>query len=278
MTDTGRCLVMGIINVTPDSFSDGSRYADPPAAIAHGQSLVAAGADLVDVGGESTRPGADRISTDDELARVLPVIEGLATAGVPVSIDTMRAATALKAVAAGAVMVNDVSGGRADPTMYRAIADLGTPYVVMHWRAHSREMNRWATYSDVVSDVLAELGSAVADARAAGVSADRLVIDPGLGFAKEARHNWALLAAMDRLVALGFPVLVGASRKRFLGELLADEHGPRSLDAREAATAAVSALAAAGGAWCVRVHDVAATHDAVRVVAALEGARSGDAT
>ena len=175
-------------------------------------------------------------------------------------------------------MVNDVSGGRADPTMYRAIADLGTPYVVMHWRAHSREMNRWATYSDVVSDVLAELGSAVADARAAGVSADRLVIDPGLGFAKEARHNWPLLAAVDRLVALGFPVLVGASRKRFLGELLADEHGPRSLDAREAATAAVSALAAAGGAWCVRVHDVAATHDAVRVVAALEGARSGDAT
>lgn len=263
---------MGIINVTPDSFSDGGRYVAPDAAIGHGRALRAAGADLVDVGGESTRPGAERIGATEELARVLPVIEGLAAAGVPAGIDTMRAETARMAVAAGAVMVNDVSGGRADPDMYRAVADLGVPYVVMHWRAHSREMSQWATYSDVVAEVIAELSSAIADARDAGVSVDQLVIDPGLGFAKEAHHNWSLLAALDRFVALGFPVLIGASRKRFLGELLADDRGPRPVDQREAATAAVSTLAAAAGAWCLRVHDVGATHDAVRVVAAVADA------
>ncbi len=264
-----RCLVMGILNVTPDSFSDGGRFADADAAVAHGIALRDAGADIVDVGGESTRPGAERVAPAQEVDRILPVVAGLVARGVPVSIDTMRPETATRAVAAGAVLVNDVSGGLADPRMAGTVAGLGVPYVVMHWRAHSTEMATWARYGDdVVADVAAELATAVQGAVRAGVPADRIVIDPGLGFAKEAEHNWALLAGLDRLVALGFPVLVGASRKRFLGELLATPAGPRPVDEREAATAAVSVMVAAAGAWCVRVHDVAATRDAVRVVAA----------
>jgi dihydropteroate synthase len=266
---------MGIVNVTPDSFSDGGRYADTAAAVQRGQELMAAGADLVDVGGESTRPGAERVEPSAEIERVVPVVAALSSAGVPVSIDTMRSDTARRAVEAGAVMVNDVSGGLADPQMGPTVADLEVPYVVMHWRAHSDRMSEWATYGpDVVGDVVAELGTAVQGALVAGVSPNRIVIDPGLGFAKEATHNWALLAGMDRLTAMGYPVLIGASRKRFLGELLADDSGPRPMDRREDATAAISALVAAAGAWCVRVHDVAATHDAVRVVAAVAGARA----
>lgn len=264
---------MGILNVTPDSFSDGGRFADVDSAVAHGVALAAAGADLIDVGGESTRPGAERVTTVEEAARVLPVIEGLTSHGVAASIDTMRPETATAAVAAGAVMVNDVSGGLADPRMCDTVAGLEVPYVVMHWRAHSTEMVNWATYGpDVVADVAAELSTTVQAALVSGVAADQIVIDPGLGFAKDAGHNWALLAGLDRLLDLGFPLLIGASRKRFLGELLADENGPRPVSRREDATAAVSALAAAAGAWCVRVHDVAATRDAVSVVAAVAAA------
>lgn len=264
---------MGIINVTPDSFSDGGRYTDTQAALARGEALMAAGADLVDVGGESTRPGAERVVVAQELDRVIPVVEGLTRLGIPVSIDTMRPDTAKQAVASGAVMVNDVSGGLADPRMCPTVAELGVPYVVMHWRAHSTQMNQWARYgADVVGDVIAELGTAVQGALVAGVAPECILVDPGLGFAKEAPHNWALLAGLDRLVAMGYPVLVGASRKRFLGELLADTAGPRPVDRREDATAAISTLAAAAGAWCVRVHDVAATYDAVRVVAAVASA------
>ena len=269
LQDPGRCLVMGILNVTPDSFSDGGRYADPQAALEHGLALHRSGADIVDVGGESTRPGAQRVSSRQELARVLDVVAGLAQEGVPVSIDTMRSETAEEAVRAGAVLVNDVSGGLADPRMAGTVAGLDVPYVVMHWRAHSTRMGEWAQYGpDVVGDVVAELQIAVQGALFAGVQPDRIIVDPGLGFAKESVHNWALLAGMDRLLALGHPLLIGASRKRFLGELLGTPDGPRPVELREDATAAVSVLAAAAGAWCVRVHDVAATRDAVRVVAA----------
>lgn len=267
---SGRCLVMGIVNVTPDSFSDGGRWADPAAAVARGRELVSAGADLIDVGGESTRPGAQRIDSATELDRVLPVVTELVAAGIPVSIDTMRASTAVAAVAAGACLVNDVSGGLADPEMLAAVAQTPAGYIAMHWRAHSDQMDRWANYSDdVVGDVCAELADRVASAQAAGISADRIAIDPGLGFAKESAHNWALLRGLSRLRELGYPVLVGASRKRFLGELLADGAQQRPMAQRDAATDAISALAAAEGAWAVRVHDVRGSADAVRVVAAL---------
>lgn len=266
---------MGIVNVTPDSFSDGGRWLDPDAAIAHGVRLAAEGADLVDVGGESTRPGAQRVPVEEELRRVLPVVEGLAPAGVLVSIDTMRAAVAEAAVAAGAGLVNDVSGGRADPDMYGAVAALSVPYVAMHWRAHSDRMTDWAHYGpDVVGDVVAELTECVDGAVAAGIAPERIVLDPGLGFAKEAQHNWALLGGLDRLLRLGHPVLVGASRKRFLGQLLAESSEPRPVHEREAATAAVSTLCALAGVWCVRVHAVRETRDAVHVVRAWQAYQS----
>jgi len=261
-----RTLVVGVLNVTPDSFSDGGRFRNAEAAVEHGIALHAAGADLVDVGGESTRPGAQRITASQEEHRVLPVLSGLRQAGVPTSIDTMRATTATAAVAEGAVLVNDVSGGLADPDMYGAVAALGVPYVVMHWRGHSTSMQSLAQYADVVSDVIAELTDRVAAAAAAGIAADALVIDPGLGFAKEAEHNWALLHALPRLLALGHPVFIGASRKRFLGSLLSDAQGvPRPVEHRDLATDAISALAAAAGVWAVRVHDVPGSVDAVRV-------------
>ena len=260
---------MGVVNVTPDSFSDGGRYLDPDRAVAHGLALHAAGADIVDVGGESTRPGAVRVPVDEEVARILPVVTMLAEAGVVVSIDTTRAACAVAAVAAGATLVNDVSGGLADPDMHAAVAGLRVPYIAMHWRGPSASMAGLAHYDDVEADVLSELTAQVAAAEAAGVARDRIVIDPGLGFAKESDHNWALLRRLDRFVALGLPVLVGASRKRFLGSLLADGSGePRALDERDAATAAISALAAERGVWAVRVHDVRGSRDAVRVAAA----------
>ncbi|MFJ5233366.1 dihydropteroate synthase [Kitasatospora sp. NPDC088391] len=269
-----RCAVMGVVNVTPDSFSDGGLWLDPARAVAHGLDLVARGADLVDVGGESTRPGAVRVTEAEELRRVVPVVTELARAGVVVSVDTMRAAVAAAAVAAGARIVNDVSGGLADPEMAAVVADTGAPFVVMHWRGQSADMDRLAVYGDVVEDVVRELTVRVDELLAAGVKQEQLVLDPGLGFAKTAAHNWALLGRLDALTALGRPVLVAASRKRFLGTLLADpETGePRPARQRDDATAAVSVLSAKAGAWAVRVHDVAGTADAVRVVAAWEQA------
>jgi dihydropteroate synthase len=270
----GRCVVMGVLNVTPDSFSDGGCYADAPSAIAHGLEMVAAGADYVDVGGESTRPGADRVEAEEECRRVLPVVTELAAAGVRVSVDTTRAEVAEAAIAAGAVLVNDVSGGLADANMARVVAATGVPWVLMHWRGHSREMYAAARYGDVVTEVGAELTARVEDVVAAGVAPEQLVLDPGLGFAKNAEHNWALLAGLDRLIGLGLPVLLGASRKTFLGRLLADAEGTvRPAEQRDAATLATTVLAAEAGAWGVRVHDAAASVDAVRTVAAVQEAR-----
>ena len=272
----GRCLVMGVVNVTPDSFSDGGRYLDPGLAVEHGRRLADQGADLVDVGGESTRPGALRPPVEEELARVVPVVKGLAAAGVLVSVDTMRAEVAEAAVAAGAVLVNDVSGGQADPRMLATVARLGTPYVLMHWRGHSAQMQQRTQYDDVVADVRAELAARLEVAVGAGVDPDRVVLDPGIGFSKTGEQNWEVLAGLDELHALGRPLLVATSRKRFLGTLLAaGEEGERPPEGRDDATTATSALAAAAGAWCVRVHAVPASADAVRVAArwAAGGAR-----
>ncbi|PZT72535.1 MULTISPECIES: dihydropteroate synthase [unclassified Streptomyces] len=269
-----RCAVMGVVNVTPDSFSDGGRWFDTTTAVKHGLDLVGEGADLVDVGGESTRPGATRVDESEELRRVIPVVRGLVAEGVTVSVDTMRARVAEQALAAGAVLVNDVSGGQADPDMVPVVAAAGAPFVVMHWRGFSESMNSRAVYGDVVAEVVAELRARMDAVVAGGVAPERLVIDPGLGFAKDAPHDLALLARLDALRELGRPLLVAASRKRFLGRVLAGEEGAAPPPARErdAATAAVSALAARAGAWAVRVHEVRATADAVRVARAVEGA------
>ncbi|RBY94103.1 dihydropteroate synthase [Blastococcus sp. TBT05-19] len=270
----GHCVVMGVLNVTPDSFSDGGCFADTATAVAHGLAMHAAGADYVDVGGESTRPGADRVGADEECGRVVPVIRELAAAGVRTSVDTTRAEVAEAALHAGAVLVNDVSGGLADKNMADLVADAGVPWVLMHWRGHSREMYAAAQYGDVVTEVCAELTARVEDVVAAGVAPAQLVLDPGLGFAKRAEHNWALLAGLDRLIGLGLPVLVGASRKTFLGRLLPLPDGsPRPAEQRDAATLATTVLAAEAGAWGVRVHDAAASVDAVRTVAAVRAAR-----
>ncbi|WP_374986492.1 dihydropteroate synthase [Streptomyces fradiae] len=270
-----RCAVMGVVNVTPDSFSDGGRWFDTTAAVKHGLELVAQGADLVDVGGESTRPGATRVDEEEELRRVVPVVRGLASEGVVVSVDTMRASVARRAVEAGAVLVNDVSGGLADPGMVPAVAAAGVPFVVMHWRGFSERMNSLAVYDDVVAEVVAELHARVEAVVAGGVAPERIVVDPGLGFAKQAEHDLALVAHLDALRSLGRPLLVAASRKRFLGRVLAgDGHTPPPARERDAATAAVSAIAAHEGAWAVRVHAVRPTADAVRVARAVEGAAS----
>jgi dihydropteroate synthase len=273
-----RCLVMGVVNVTPDSFSDGGAWPGAGAAIGHGLDLAAQGADIVDVGGESTRPGAQRISAEEELRRVGPVITELARAGVPVSIDTMRARVAEFALEAGARLVNDVSGGLADPHMPRLVAKAAVPYVVMHWRGHSHDMNSRAVYDDVVREVRDELRRRVDAVVAEGVDPSMIVLDPGLGFSKRAEHNWQLLVALPDIARLGpgtFPVLVGASRKRFLGRLLAAADGtPRPFSGSDDATVATTALAAAEGAWCVRVHQVPANADAVRVAAAWSAARA----
>jgi dihydropteroate synthase len=264
-----RCVVMGVLNVTPDSFSDGGKWADLDAAVAHGLAMTAAGADIVDVGGESTRPGAERVDAEEEIRRVVPAVRALAAAGVAVSVDTTRAAVAEAAVDAGARIVNDVSGGLADPGMAKVVAAAGVPWVLMHWRGHSRDMQALARYGDVVADVRRELSRQVDIALAAGVDAGNIVLDPGLGFAKTAEHNWTLLARLDELAAIGFPVLVGASRKAFLGRLLAGPDGtPAPVEARENATVATSVLAAVMGAWGVRVHEVAPTVDAMKVVGA----------
>lgn len=268
-----RCAVMGVVNVTPDSFSDGGHWFDTTAAIKHGLELVAEGADLIDVGGESTRPGASRVDEAEELRRVIPVVRGLASEGVTVSVDTMRAVVAEQSVAAGAALVNDVSGGLADPGMIPAVADAEVPFVVMHWRGFSESMNSRAVYGDVVGEVVAELRERMEAVIEGGVAPERLVIDPGLGFAKDAAQDLALVAHLDRLRDLGRPLLVAASRKRFLGHVLAAEGAaPPPARERDAATAAVSALSAAAGAWAVRVHAVRPTADAVRVARAVEGA------
>ncbi|MFT4085605.1 MAG: dihydropteroate synthase [Gordonia sp. (in: high G+C Gram-positive bacteria)] len=287
MTAADRTLVMGVLNVTADSFSDGGRFLDVDDAVRHGLVMARAGADVVDVGGESTRPGAHRVPADLEIARVVPVICALTAEGVRVSVDTMRASVAAAAVEAGAQIVNDVSGGRADPDMGRVVAESGLPWILMHWRPSdgapggdrhfTHRVEDEVGYRDVVAEVSGELLGQVDAAVAAGVDPERIILDPGLGFAKTAAHNWTLLHALPTLVGLGFPVLVGASRKRFLGTLLADESGDRQPAGREVATAAISALAAAGGAWGVRVHDVAANRDAVMVAAAWRagGPRGG---
>jgi dihydropteroate synthase len=267
----GRCLVMGVVNVTPDSFSDGGAWFDQDAAIRHGLDLVAEGADIIDVGGESTRPGAQRVSLQEELRRVIPVIEALAAEGVPVSVDTMRAEVAGLAVAAGARLVNDVSGGLADPAMPRVVAKATVPYVVMHWRGHSHDMDTRAIYTDVVREVTDELRERIEAVVDEGVDPSLLIVDPGLGFAKRPadNHNWTLLAHLPQLMELGHPVLIAASRKRFLGRLLAAPDGtPRPFAESDDATVAITSLAAAAGAWCVRVHNVRPNADAVRAVAA----------
>ncbi|MFE5289559.1 dihydropteroate synthase [Nocardia sp. NPDC056611] len=263
---------MGVVNVTSDSFSDGGRYLDPGLAVAHGLELYGMGADIVDVGGESTRPGAIRIDPETEAARVVPVIRELAAAGVPTSVDTMRADVAAAAIAAGVTMVNDVSGGRADANMVKVVAESGIPWILMHWRAEAdyRHSGPAEQYDDVVSKVWEELNAQVEFALAGGVAREQLVLDPGLGFAKNADHNWELLGGlfyrMTEMMDAGIPILIGASRKRFLGALLAEGETPRPPDGREVATATISALAAEHGAWGVRVHDVRSSLDAISVV------------
>ena len=262
--------VFAILNVTPDSFSDGGQFDGAAEAVARGLELHAQGADIVDVGGESTRPGAERVDPAEEQERVIPVIRGLVAAGVPVSIDTMNASTALAAAAAGASVINDVSGGLADPEMYRAVAQSKLLYIAVHWRGHSTTMNDLAAYDDVVVDVRTELKARLAEMFVWGVDPHQVVLDPGLGFAKTGAHNWQLLARLDELASLGHPLLIGASRKRFLGEVLPE--GAPTAD-RDLPTAVVSALAAQAGAWGVRVHDVPATRAALTVFEAWKNGR-----
>jgi dihydropteroate synthase len=269
---------MGVVNVTPDSFSDGGDWYGTDVAIAHGLELLAQGADIVDVGGESTRPGAQRVSQEEELRRVGPVITELVRSGAPVSIDTMHAGVAEFALNAGVHMVNDVSGGLADPQMPRLVAAARVPYVVVHWRGHSHDMYSRAVYADVVQEVRDELSRRVDAVVSEGVDPSCIVVDPGLGFGKRPEHNWPLLASLADIARLAggtFPVLVGASRKRFLGRLLAGPDGtPRPFSGSDGATVATTALAAEAGAWCVRVHQVRQNADAVRVVAAWRDAAS----
>ena len=241
-------LVMGILNVTPDSFADGGKHNDFESAVARGLEMISEGVDIIDIGGESTRPGADRVSEEEEIARTIPVIKELAKHGAKISIDTMRASTAKAAITAGASIINDVSGGLADPSMLQTAAELKVPYIAMHWRGQSKDMNSKAVYGDVVSDVISELQERISAALDAGITAEHLIIDPGLGFAKDADHNWAIIDAIDKFVALGYPVLVGASRKRFLGGETPDE--------REQATIDLTKRLALTGVWAVRVHSV----------------------
>lgn len=265
----GHTLVMGVVNVTPDSFSDGGRWLEPEIAVAHGQHLVCQGADILDIGGESTRPGAQRVDVAEELRRVVPVVEALASQGFTVSVDTMRAEVAQKSLRAGAQIINDVSGGKADEAMARVIADAGCPYVIAHWRAPSAHMSAAAQYTDVVSQVRGELLDQVKVMQERGVSASKIIIDPNLGFSKNGSANWEIIAKLQAFTELGYPVLVGASRKRFLGELLEQYGAVADPLSRDHMTAAISALVASMGAWGVRVHDVAPTVDAMRVVRAV---------
>lgn len=254
--------IIGILNATPDSFSDGGQFSSVDEAVEFGIRLHAEGASLVDVGGESTRPGAERVPVGEELDRVMPVIEGLVAARVAVSIDTMNSQTAAEATRAGAAMINDVSGGLADPEMYRVVAESGAGYIAMHWRGFSTDMQSLATYDDVVADVREELKARLAEMLVWGIPSDRVILDPGLGFAKTAEHNWQLLSRLGELDSLGHPLLLGASRKRFLSPF-----GEQPVE-RDDATAVISALAAQAGVWGVRVHDVAGTREALRVAEA----------
>ena len=266
----GRTLVVGVVNVTPDSFSDGGEWFDPAAAITHGLDLLADGADIIDVGGESTRPGATRPEVAEELRRILPVIRELAATGACVSIDTMRAAVAERAIAAGARVVNDVSGGKADGRLLHLVAESGVPYICMHWRGHSEDMQSKASYTDVVAEVIAELRGQLDEADRAGVAADKVIIDPGFGFAKTGEHNWQLLERLEEFDVLGRPMLAGVSRKAFLGHLLADPDGsPRPAKERDDATTALTTVLALRGVWGVRVHSVRASRDAIAVAQRL---------
>jgi dihydropteroate synthase len=266
----GRTLVIGVVNVTPDSFSDGGEWLEPAKAIRHGLDLLSEGADILDIGGESTRPGAIRPEVSEELRRVLPVIGELAATGACISIDTMRTAVAEPAIAAGARLVNDVSGGKADPRMLRFVAGAGVPYICMHWRGHAEDMQSKAVYRDVVSEVISELRGQLDAAESAGVPAEKLIIDPGLGFAKSAEHNWQLLQRLDAFDVLGRPLLIGVSRKTFLGRLLAAADGsPRPPKERDDATTALTAVLALREVWGVRVHSVRASRDAITVAQRL---------
>ena len=241
-------IVMGILNVTPDSFADGGRHNDFDAAVKRGLEMIAEGVDIIDIGGESTKPGAERVPEIEELARVIPVIEALAKHGAAMSIDTMRASTAKAAIEAGAQLINDVSGGLADELMLATAAQLNVPYIAMHWRGHSKDMNSRAVYGDVVTDVISELQERISAALDAGISQNNLIIDPGIGFAKDVHHNWEIIDSIDQFVAMGYPVLVGASRKRFLGG--------DNPDQRENATIALTKRLSGSGIWGVRVHSV----------------------
>ena len=248
-------LVMGILNITPDSFADGGINFETHIAIARGLEMIDEGVDIIDIGGESTRPGAERISALEEQVRVIPVIEGLAGHGVTISVDTMRAETARLAVRAGASIVNDVSGGAADAQMFATVAELGCKYTLMHWRGHSIDMNSKAIYTDVVSEVIEEVTLQLDKALAAGIKRENIILDPGIGFAKDAEHNWEILKRIDEFIALGYPVLIGHSRKRFLGG--------DTPDSREAATVAITQSLVGKGIWAVRVHGVKANKDAI---------------
>ncbi|CAB4334759.1 MAG: dihydropteroate synthase [Actinobacteria bacterium] len=250
-------IVMGILNVTPDSFADGGRHNDFEAAVHRAHEMLAEGVDIIDIGGESTKPGAERVSEAEEFGRVIPVIKELAKSGVRISIDTMRASTAKAAIEAGAQIINDVSGGLADPGMLTTAAQLQAPYIAMHWRGHSKDMNSLAVYDDVVKDVISELQERISAALDAGITKDKLIIDPGLGFAKDAQHNWDIIDSIDQFVAMGYPVLIGASRKRFLGGDNPDE--------REAATIRLTKRLSTSGIWGVRVHSVKSHKDALKV-------------
>lgn len=266
-----RPYIMGILNVTPDSFSDGGLYRSFDDAVDHGVHMFEAGANIIDIGGESTRPGAERLSVDKEQARVMPVLTELVARDIPVSVDTMNAATAAAAIEAGAVLINDVSGGLADRGMPRVIAETGVDYVAMHWRGHSANMDKLAVYNDVVRDVRNELKHRIAELLVAGVQEERIILDPGLGFAKTGEHNWQLLGRIREIETLGHRILIGASRKKFLGALLP---GDAPTSDRDPATSVISALAAESGMWGVRVHDVAGTLTALQVWEAWNGGRS----
>ena len=250
-------IVMGILNVTPDSFADGGRHNDFDAAVKRGLEMIAEGVDIIDIGGESTKPGAERVPETEELARVIPVIEALAKHGATMSIDTMRASTAKAAIEAGAQLINDVSGGLADELMLATAAQLNVPFIAMHWRGHSKDMNSRAVYGDVVTDVISELQERISAALDAGISQNNLIIDPGIGFAKDVHHNWEIIDFIDQFVAMGYPVLVGASRKRFLGG--------DNPDQRENATIALTKRLSGSGIWGVRVHSVKPHKDALKV-------------
>ena len=269
-----RTLVVGVLNATPDSFSDGGQFSASSDAVAYGLELASSGADIVDVGGESTRPGASRISVDEELTRVIPIISALAAEGVCVSVDTMRASVAREALLVGAGIVNDVSGGRADPDMFKVLTESEVPYILMHWRGHSDQMMSQSLYADLIAEVKHEISEQILAATTSGIAAERIVVDPGIGFSKLPEQNWQLLAQLRELTQLNHPILVGASRKRFIGELLAKNGNDRPVSEREAGTTAITTYLAQNKIWAVRVHDAQASADAVSVVEKL-GAFNG---